>query len=57
MSEKVVDFEPGSAGKSQLLHEALIKVIWDGQFDDMTVAEILGTLELVKLDVALGKKS
>lgn len=56
-SEKLIELEPGCHGKSQVLHQGIIEVIWSAQFEDMTLSEILGTLELVKLQIALEKKT
>jgi hypothetical protein len=46
--EAVVAFEPGSAGKARLLELALLEVITRERYGDMTLAEVLGTLEMVK---------
>lgn len=45
---KVVEMEPGHKGKSEVLVSAIISIIASGQFGDMTVAEVVGSLELVK---------
>jgi hypothetical protein len=46
--EAIVAFEPGCAGKARLLELALLEVITRERYADMTLAEVLGTLEMVK---------
>ena len=50
MSEasNVVDIAPGYAGKAELLISALQGTLFQEQFLDMTLAEVLGAIELLK---------
>ncbi len=50
---KIVPIEEGCHGKSNILFETLNRVIMEKRFDDMTVAEILGTLDLLRLSHGL----
>ena len=50
MSE-IIEFEPGCRGKAHRLQEALMEVIWDDRFEDVTLAEVVGALELVKFEL------
>jgi hypothetical protein len=51
-SEEILELNPGCAGKGEVLTRAILHVIDEEQYQDMTVMEILGALELVKLDLA-----
>jgi hypothetical protein len=51
-TDAIVEMNPGCAGKGEVLTRAILDVIDQEQFGDMTVMEILGALELVKLDLA-----
>ena len=47
-TDNVVELEPGCSGKAALLEHALREIIYSEAFNDMTLAEVLGALELVK---------
>jgi hypothetical protein len=45
----LIPIEPGYSGKAHILEHQLFEVICDPEFSDMTLAEVLGVLEIVKL--------
>ena len=47
-TDNVVELEPGYSGKAALLEHALREIIYSEAFNDRTLAEVLGALELVK---------
>ena len=47
----IVEFEPGYAGQSKILELALVEVLSQDRFSAMTMAEMVGTLELVKVAI------
>jgi hypothetical protein len=49
--DQIIALEPGCRGKAHVLEQALLGVICSDQFGDMTLAEVLGVLELVKLEL------
>jgi hypothetical protein len=53
----IIPIEPGCQGKAHILESQLLKVIWTDEFSDMTIAEILGVLDLIKLELALENKN
>ncbi len=52
MPDEILELHPGCAGKAEVLSKAIRALINQEQFGDMTVSEIIGTLELVKLALA-----
>jgi hypothetical protein len=53
----IIPIEPGCQGKAHILETQLFNVIWAEEFGDMTIAEMLGVLDLVKLELALKNKN
>jgi phage tail protein X len=51
MTDKVLELNPGCAGKGEVLRSAIVAVLDDKQFQDMTLFEIIGVLEAMKLDI------
>jgi hypothetical protein len=52
MSDVIIPMEEGVSGKAHILHQRLVGVIWSEEFKDMTLAETLGTLFLVMLNIS-----
>jgi hypothetical protein len=48
----IIPIEPGFHGKAHILEHQLFEVICAPEFSDMTLAEVLGVLEIVKLGLA-----
>lgn len=51
LPENLIEIEPGYSGKAQLLIQSIVDSIYQDQFGDMTLAEVLGALEIVKLNL------
>jgi phage tail protein X len=51
MTDKVLELNPGCAGKGEVLRRAIVAVLDDKQFQDMTLFEMIGVLEAMKLDI------
>jgi hypothetical protein len=42
--DRIVPMEEGCSGKAEILRQSILSVINDGEFDDMTIAEVTGVL-------------
>jgi hypothetical protein len=56
MSElkNVLPIDREISGKSHILYQEIVDVIWSGKYDDMTLSEIVGTLFLAMQDISRG---